>query len=324
MTVNLARMWREVLDLCRLRFDETVVILDRSDRGSRYAQVAVQAAETVAAEATFLQVADASALPAAALAAISQADLLIDLAFSHDLRLLNCLEEGMRTLVAVEPVEILARMFPTPADKRRCIAACDLLAAASSLRVTSEAGTDFSVALGVFRARYQCGFSDEPGRWDQWPGAFVYTYPNEGSANGTIVIDRGDILFPTKSYVQSPIRLTVENGYIVSIDGGFDAQYLADVLKSYSDPEVYAVAHLGWGLSHNGRWNVLGMYDKADIEGQDGRAFLGNFLFSTGPNVQGGGKRATPCHFDMPMRHCSIFLDERPIVRQGEVVFEEK
>ena len=116
----------------------------------------------------------------------------------------------------------------------------------------------------------------------------------------------------------------MHNGYIANIEGGFDAQYLSDVLKSYDDPEVYAISHVGWGLSHNARWNALGMYDKADIEGQDGRAFYGNFLFSTGPNIHGGGERRTPCHMDIPMRNCSLFLDGQPIVRKGEILPEDQ
>jgi 2,5-dihydroxypyridine 5,6-dioxygenase len=215
-------------------------------------------------------------------------------------------------------------MFPTQTDKQRCLAGRQRLGAASSMRVVSDAGTDFTVSLGELPSSCQYGFAEESGRWDQWPGAFVYTYPNESSANGTVVLDRGDILFPIKSYVQSPIRLTVRNGYITDVNGGFDAQYLSDIFRSHNDPEVYAVSHLGWGLSHNGRWNVLGMYDKADIEGQDGRAFYGNFLFSTGPNIHGGGKRNTPCHIDVPMRNCSVFLDGQPIVLKGEIVPENQ
>jgi 2,5-dihydroxypyridine 5,6-dioxygenase len=52
--------------------------------------------------------------------------------------------------------------------------------------------------------------------------------------------------------------------------------------------------------------------------GVDGRCFEGNFLVSTGPNYV--AKRHTACHFDIPMRGCSIFLDGRPIVLDGTVV----
>jgi 2,5-dihydroxypyridine 5,6-dioxygenase len=47
------------------------------------------------------------------------------------------------------------------------------------------------------------------------------------------------------------------------------------------------------------------------------RAFAGNFLFSTGPNSQGGGKRTTTGHYDVPMRDCSIMLDNELIIDKG-------
>ena len=322
--VNLARMWRDMLELCRLGPDEHVVVLNHSARPSPYATHALLAAEATGASATLLQVADPSKLPPAAIAAIRQSSLLIDLAFSHDSRVFASLKDGLRVLVAVEPPEILARMFPTMDDRRRCIAARHRLGYAKTMQVVSDAGTDITFGLGEFEAKCQYGFPDEKGRWDQWPGAFVYTFPNEGSSNGVVVLDRGDILFPMKSYLQAPVRLTVKDGFITDISGGLDADFIKDVLDSYKDPNVYAISHLGWGLSANGRWNNLGFYDKAGTEGQDGRAFYGNFLFSTGPNSSGGGKRHTPCHIDIPMRNCSVFLDNQAIVLRGEVMPEDQ
>ena len=44
------------------------------------------------------------------------------------------------------------------------------------------------------------------------------------------------------------------------------------------------------------------------------------FLFSTGPNTEAGGKRATPCHTDIPMRRCSLSLDDEPMTIAGDVI----
>jgi 2,5-dihydroxypyridine 5,6-dioxygenase len=52
------------------------------------------------------------------------------------------------------------------------------------------------------------------------------------------------------------------------------------------------------------------------------RAFYGNVLFSTGPNDIVGGPNHTSCHLDIPMRGCSLFLDDRPIIVDGDVVVE--
>jgi 2,5-dihydroxypyridine 5,6-dioxygenase len=52
------------------------------------------------------------------------------------------------------------------------------------------------------------------------------------------------------------------------------------------------------------------------------RAFCGNVLFSTGPNELFGGPNHTSCHLDIPMRNCSLFLDERPVIVDGDIAVD--
>lgn len=51
-----------------------------------------------------------------------------------------------------------------------------------------------------------------------------------------------------------------------------------------------------------------------------GMIVYGNFMFSTGPNTDAGGRRNTLCHMDIPMRRCSVSLDGRPMTVKGDVV----
>mgnify|MGYP003423839688 CR=1 FL=1 len=46
-------------------------------------------------------------------------------------------------------------------------------------------------------------------------------------------------------------------------------------------------------------------------KGRNLGGIAGNFLFSTGPNSQGGGKRNTRGHYDVPMRDCTVTLDNQ-------------
>lgn len=55
----------------------------------------------------------------------------------------------------------------------------------------------------------------------------------------------------------------------------------------------------------------------------ESRAFYGNVLFSTGPNRELGGSNDTPCHIDVPMRGCDLFLDDRQIMRGGEFLLTD-
>jgi 2,5-dihydroxypyridine 5,6-dioxygenase len=83
----------------------------------------------------------------------------------------------------------------------------------------------------------------------------------------------------------------------------------------------HAVSHLGWGLNPQSRWyNIALNGDTPERSHAGARTFPGNFLFSTGPNTQGGGKRKTKGHYDVPMRDCTVLLDNATIIERGKFV----
>ncbi|MBS5847633.1 MAG: 2,5-dihydroxypyridine 5,6-dioxygenase, partial [Pseudomonas putida] len=152
----------------------------------------------------------------------------------------------------------------------------------------------------------------------------LFTWPNEDSAEGTLVLDVGDIILPFKNYCRERITLEIEKGFIIGIHGGFEAEYLRDYMRYFNDPEVYGISHIGWGLQPRAQWTAMGLHDRNDGMCMDARAFYGNFLFSTGPNTEVGGKRKTPCHLDIPLRNCDIYLDDKAVVLAGDVVAPEE
>lgn len=256
-----------------------------------------------------------------ALAAMKHSDLVIDtmlLLFSPEQD--EILKTGARMLLACEPPEVMLRMKPTLDDARRATAAAERLGRARTLTVTSPAGTDFRCAIGQYPVLKQQGFVDRKGGWDHWPSCFVATWPNEGSAAGTIVIDTGDILLPFKRYAREPIRIIIEDGFIQAIEGSFEAEYLRSYMASFDDPDAYAMAHVGWGLHKRAHWTTLGLYDREAGLSMDARSFIGNFLWSSGPNTEAGGTRGTPCHMDIPLRGCSLSLDGEPMTIDGKVI----
>ena len=341
--MHLVPMWKQALQLSKVSEGETVVVLTAQNSNPLYIGAATYAALELGANAFRIDLParpmstatstdptaylGATALSGnkAAVEAMKEADMVIDLMFllwsveQHEI-----LSYGTRILLAIEPPDALARMIPTLEDKRRVGAAERRLKAARSMRVASDAGTRLEVALGEYAVMAEYGIADVPGRWDHWPSGFVFTWPNERTANGTVVLAPGDIILPFNRYVASPITLTIRDGYIRDIRGGFDADYLREYVASFDDPEGYAVSHLGWGLQPRARWTALELYDKSQSIGMDARAFSGNFMFSTGPNTEGGGTRTTPCHLDIPMRNCSVSLDGEPVVRVGKLVAAEQ
>jgi 2,5-dihydroxypyridine 5,6-dioxygenase len=96
---------------------------------------------------------------------------------------------------------------------------------------------------------------------------------------------------------------------------------LREYLGSWHDPESFATSHMGWGLNENARWHALQFYDKDTTQGQDGRGLYGGFMWSTGPNPY--AKRFVPGHLDLPVLGCTITLDGRAVVVDGDIVDEQ-
>ncbi|HVV93186.1 MAG TPA: 2,5-dihydroxypyridine 5,6-dioxygenase [Hyphomicrobiales bacterium] len=332
-------MWKEVLGLCAVKAGESVVVLTSESSHPLNIDAAMRSSLALGAttlmatlpplvirkpvagdRTTYLGVTPLSG-HRMGVELLKSADVVIDLmGLLHSPEQREILDSGTRILMVVEPPEVLAQMMPEANDKRRVMAADNRLRRAREMRVTSDAGTDLTLALGQFEPLPEYGFTDEPGHWDHWPSGFISTWPNEGSANGRVVIDVGDMMFPFKMYVSSPITLEIEGGCIRSIEGGFEATYLRRHIESYDDPGAFAVSHVGWGLQPKAKWTALGMRDKAQSLGMDARAYYGNFLFSTGPNAEAGGANNSRCHVDIPMAGCSVSLDSEPMTAAGDVV----
>lgn len=331
--------WTHVLQLSNLRAGETVTILTGADTHPQTLRCATIAATAAGAIVNRLDLPPCNGAKSlsrdpfaylgdtplrrnrAGLAALKASDMVIDLMtllFSREQA--EILEGGTRILLAVEPPEVLMRLVPQAQDRDRVSAAARRIEGAREMHITSPAGTDLRCALGEYPAIQEYGFVDRPGRWDHWPSGFALTWPDEGRTNGTIVLDRGDILLPQKRYVTDPVKLTLVDGYCTKIEGGIDAELLADYMASFNDPEAYAMSHVGWGLQPRARWSGMAQYDREATTGQEARAFEGNFLCSLGPNNEAGGSRETACHIDIPIRGCTICLDGEPVVVDGKVV----
>jgi len=331
--------WQHVLRLSKLEVGQAVSILTDPTSNQQTLRTAVIAVESIGATVTRIDLPpcngslslspDKTAFVGntaltgntPALAALKASDLVIDLMlllFSPEQG--EILEAGTRILLAVEPPEVLLRILPMKEDRDAVLAATKKLERAKVLRATSAAGTDIVFPLGNYPILSEYGFVDEPGRWDHWPSGFVATWPNDGQSQGKIVLDCGDIWTPRLDLIASPIELTVNDGYVTKIDGGLDAELLAEYMATFDDPDAYAISHVGWGLQKRAKWPTLAMYNREATLGMDARAFAGNFLFSLGPNNEVGGKNASHCHIDIPMRKCTVELDGVSVVKAGTLV----
>jgi 2,5-dihydroxypyridine 5,6-dioxygenase len=334
-----ADLCERMLRLCKLTEGESLILLSQGQERAEYVDAFLTAGQRLGAKVMNLRLPYSSSATSGevgvwtvgktpladnqpAVDVLKSADMVVEtlfLLFSDELTEIQ--QAGTRILTCIEPVDVLARLFPTEDLKRRTDAAIEALAAARALRFTNRAGTDVTYRIG-YPVKAQYGFVDKPGQWDHWPsGGMVLTCGEDDGIDGRVVVDRGDILLPFKQYVQEPIEFAIEAGRITEIrGGGFQAELVRTYMADFDDPDAYGLSHIGWGMDERAKWAALATDSRG--HGMELRAFSGNVLFSTGPNDIVGGPNHTSCHLDIPMRGCSLFLDDRPVIVDGELVVE--
>ena len=334
---KLAQLFRKQFQLCKVEKGETIVAV--SDLGTRreFLQAAFAAADDLGADVYEMCV---NSLPSwtkvgvptigkckGTLEAVSAADLVVIFhvpLFTKWLK--QVMDRGVRVLMIIDSPDDLEQLMAPQGLKEACKHAERIYRGARRVRVRSEAGTDLQYDCGEYPVMTQWGFADEKGHFDHWGGGHIHTFPNEGSASGTVVLAPGDIvILPYCRYIADPVKLQVREGHIVSIEGGIDAKLMRDWLddgrSGDKDRDPYAVSHLGWGMNPQALWYGIALHgDDPERHRAAARTFPGNFLFSTGPNTQGGGKRDTRGHYDVPMRDCTVELDGKMIIDKGRIV----
>ncbi|MBI3506642.1 MAG: peptidase M29 [Proteobacteria bacterium] len=258
-----------------------------------------------------------------AIEALKASRFVLDLTLEgllHARELPAILSAGARVLmVSNEHPEALERLLPSPELETKVREGLRLLRAAKLMHVTSAAGSDLQVSLVGARAGGSWGYTTKPGTISHWPGGLCLGFPAAGTVNGRLVLAPGDLNLTFKRYLETTVTLGIAQDHVVKITGtGVDAALMENYFAAWGDRSAYATSHVGWGMNPAARWESMALYDKAQTNGTEQRAFAGNFLYSTGANEVAG--RHTLGHFDLPMRGCTVMLDGTPVVVDGKLV----
>lgn len=321
---------------CGLHAGETVAVLSESQSRSVLVETARLAAQSLGGRVFDVVVptpASRHAVPIrstgasqaldghpAVIAALATSDLVLDCTVEgllHSPELGQILGGGARVLmISNEHPEVLERIGWDDDMPRRVELGYEWISAAATMRVTSAAGTDLTVQLAGASAAGSTGLTSGPGSIAHWPGGLVAAFPAAHSVSGTIVLAPGDMNLTFNELIQSPVTLHIVDDHIESIEGqGADAIVFRSYLSAFGDRESYATSHVGWGMNQLARWDSSQLYDKRETWGTEARVYAGNFVYSTGANELAG--RFTAGHFDLPMRACTVTLDERVVVADG-------
>ncbi len=190
-----------------------------------------------------------------------------------------------------------------------CSHVAETLQGKSICRITTASGTDFTCSIAGRNPFPQYGKSLKSGVSSSPPDIECATCAVEGTANGVVYID-GSIPHPLLGLITDPIKLTIQDGRITQITGGYQAEILADLLETFHDENVYVIGEIGLGL--NNACTLQG--SMLEDEGCGGTVHL-----ACGDNTGFGGNVNSPYHIDMVFRAPTLYADDVKILNNGNV-----
>ncbi|MEO1227195.1 MAG: hypothetical protein AAFX92_23530, partial [Pseudomonadota bacterium] len=204
---DLAALFRHQLTACALKPGELCVCITDSAWMPAYAAACMGAVEALGADAVQATFGWNKMPDARALSALCEAADLIVYMTAHTLHyrpeIAAALDRGARVLCCMEPPHVLDRLRFDPEVRIRAVAGAMLLDTASSLRITSAAGTNLTMDKTGRRGLAAYGAADVPGHLDFWGLGAVQAAQIDGTTEGVLVLDVGDSVFHLGRFIET-------------------------------------------------------------------------------------------------------------------------
>ena len=204
--------------------------------------------------------------------------------------------------------EMLARLMNGDLDemRRRGWAIVNALNQGSQVRITCRNGSDLTFSIEGREGIVDAGELSAKGAFGNLPCGEGFIAPVEGTAEGTLVVD-GSIA--AVGLVESPVRLTVEEGHLIGATGDEGAK-LMELLTPHG-PDGTNVAELGIGTNEEAilTGNIL----------EDEKIF-GTAHVAFGASAGIGGTVQVPVHLDVVVKEPTVEIDGEAILGGGELL----
>ena len=185
----------------------------------------------------------------------------------------------------------------------------DVLDKGKQVRVTTQLGTDITFDIfGRDAHGRKAGFFTEKGDWGNLPEAEAFISPVEGKTNGVYIVDASQA---GVGKIVEPIKITVKDGFAVSVEGGKKASEFKQMLDDVNDKNAFNIAELGIGT--NKKAKVIG------VVLEDEKVY-GTAHIALGKNKGFGGMVDVPIHVDGVFNKPTIYVDEKMIMKDGELM----
>ncbi len=184
----------------------------------------------------------------------------------------------------------------------------DVLTRGKTAHITTPAGTDILVPIEGITAIASTGLVLQPGTYGNLPSGEAYLMPREGEASGVYVVDGS--LAGIGFITGEPVRITVEKGMAVKIEGGKQAEEFNRVVESLGE-KARTLAELGVGTN-----------DRAEIRGTilEDEKVLGTVHLALGNNISMGGNCDIGFHVDGILKQPTLTIDGETILQDGKML----
>ena len=304
----------------RVTAEDSVVVVTDPEL-EHYGQRVSRAAEERGAAVTLCVIPvrgqDGQEPPAPVARAMAEATVVfspVRISITHTRAMRRALESGARAiLMTAYTDQILESPALLETDFHAQIPVCRLVGKAftdgEAVRLTSPRGTDLRFSIEGRTANVLTNVP-EPGELAPVPDIEVNVVPVTGSAQGVFIAD-ASVPYLGIGVLDEPITCSVEDGFIVSMEGGTAAGVLRERLESFGDRNCFNVAELGVGLNPNARLTGEMLEDEG---------VLGTIHVGIGTSHTLGGEVVAPTHYDLLMWHPKIEVDGR-VVHDDKVTY---
>ncbi|WOV88119.1 aminopeptidase [Sporosarcina oncorhynchi] len=318
--ILMAKGAKQVVEVCaQVKENEKVVIITEPKTMSIAESVAA-AVVAVGAEPVISiimpRTSDSAEPPETVAAAMLESDVFISAVFTsitHTYAVKNAVQNGSRGIMLTQFEEHMLIDSGVMADFPKAAPTCEAVAKALEnaevIHLKTSHGTDLTMSATGRKSNAMTGMV-KAGQFAPVPTIEANVSPLEGTANGTIVTN-ASIPYIGIGLVKENVVVTVKDGMITNIEGGYEAQILKDDLASKNDENVYNIAEIGVGLNPRCKFNGLMLED----EGVFGSVHIG-----IGSSITLGGTVKAACHYDLIMTGVTLVADGVTIIEDGNVL----
>jgi len=244
------------------------------------------------------------------------------------------LREGLKKARAFWSPGVTVEMFTrtVPIDyvslRKTCAVAQARLKGAKSVQVQTDLGTDITVGVGGREAKNDDGDFGGSGKGGNLPAGEVFISPKLGESNGVIVFD-GSITLDKTLVIKKPMKVMVEKGHIIKVDGGKEAKQMRDFLHEAGERpfEMVKTGEMTIEKAREYSGNAtnlgelgIGLNPKAKIVGnvlEDEKA-LGTVHFAMGSNYDQDALALI--HSDGIIKNPTVTIDGKTLMKKGKLL----